>query len=67
MCAHAIWLCDLQYLEKLYDESMEEKVGGTGLILQLSKTVGNLEALITNGSVPAILYQQALLQAKLNK
>lgn len=51
------WLCDLQYLEKLYDESMEEKVAGTGLILQLSKTVGNLEALITNGSVPAIHYQ----------
>jgi hypothetical protein len=38
------------YLEKLYD-TMDDKVEGTFLILQLARNHENLEALVSNGSV----------------
>lgn len=40
-----------QYMDKLYDDSLEEKVAGTGCILQLVRNVANLEELVNNGAL----------------
>lgn len=36
------------YMEKLYDEDIESKLGGAKMILQLAEYAGNIEALIQN-------------------
>jgi hypothetical protein len=43
------------YMEKLYDDDMKEKVKGTAMILELAKHAGNLEALIQNESLMGAL------------
>jgi hypothetical protein len=44
-----------EYMEKLYDEDMKEKVNGTAMILELAKNAGNLEILIQNESLMGAL------------
>ena len=43
------------YLEKLYENEMAEKVKGTAMLLQLARHAGNLEALVQNESLMGAL------------
>ena len=38
-----------QYMEKLYDDTVDERMQGTALILQLARNPENLEAILFNG------------------
>jgi hypothetical protein len=38
-----------QYMEKLYDDTVEERMQGAALILQLARVPSNLEAILFNG------------------
>ena len=44
-----------EYMEKLYDDNMEEKIKGTSMILELAKDAGNLETLVQNESLMGAL------------
>ena len=41
----------LQYMETLYDDSVDERVKGAGMILQLARDPGLLQHILGNGAM----------------